>query len=84
MGNSKQDYFEKYMKLKLQSTLKLKADQLPEIDISEDVDLIELPDDLSDEQFKKFFENFRESKKRKYVNQILSLFDVEIKEIKSP
>jgi hypothetical protein len=72
------------MKLKLQSTLKLKADQLPEIDISEDVDLIELPDDLSDEQFKKFFENFRESKKRKYVNQILSLFDVEIKEIKSP
>lgn len=69
------------MKLKLQSTLRLKADKIPEIDISEDIDLIELPDNISDQDFKSFFAKFRENKKRKYIEEILSLFDVDIKEL---
>lgn len=68
------------MKLKLQGNLVLKTDADP-INIAEDVNIIDLPDTMSDAEIKKFFENFKETIKRKYAKEIFELFDVQFKEI---
>jgi hypothetical protein len=68
------------MKLKLQGNLVLKTDADP-INIAEDINIVDLPDGMSDAQIKEFFENFKETIKRKYAKQIFALFDVKFKEI---
>jgi ABC-type transporter MlaC component len=68
------------MRLKLQCTLKLKTDA-QDVPVVEDVNLIDLPDNMTDAQVKAFFESMRNNMKKKYLDQILNFFEVELKQV---
>lgn len=65
----------------LECTLRLNTEKLQE-DIAVEVIRIKLPDGLSNEKTKQFFEELRENIKRKYQAQINEYFEVILKEPK--
>ena len=67
--------------MQLECTLRLNVEKLQE-DVAVDVVRIKLPDDLADEETKKFFEELRETIKQKYQNQINQYFEVILKPVK--
>ncbi len=76
------------MKLKLNCKLKLNGatdifieNSEPGL-IAEEITLIELPNDMSDDDIKTYFENFRFEMKKRYLLQLFTFFDVELKELK--
>lgn len=68
------------MKLKLRCTLKLKPEYAP-VDIAEDINLIDINESMSEAQISVFFDSVRDGIKRKYVEEILKLFEVQLTEI---
>lgn len=68
------------MKLKLRCTLKLKSEYGP-VEIAEDINLIDINESMSEAQISVFFDSVRDEIKRKYVEEILKLFEVQLTEI---
>lgn len=66
---------------KLECILRLNAEKLQE-DIAIDLVRITLPEDLTDDQTKKLFDDLRENMKKKYQAQINEYFEVILKETK--
>ena len=77
------------MQLKLQCKLKLDK---PTTDIfiegndagviAEEINILEVPDGMSDEQVKVWFDQFKLDLMRRYTPQIFSFFKVELKQLK--
>lgn len=64
--------------MQLECTLRLNVEKLQE-DIAVDVVRITLPDNLTDDETKHFFEELREKIKLKYQKQINQYFEVILK-----
>lgn len=69
------------MKLKLECTLRLNTGEHP-IDLAQDVNIVELPDSMDDEAVTAFFNRLREGMKTKYMQHLISLLEVDIREVK--
>lgn len=50
--------------------------------IAEEINIIEIPDNLSDEGVKAYFEKFRADLMQRYANDIFSFFKVDLKQLK--
>lgn len=77
------------MKVKLDCKLKLKdptehvyIDGSSPGTIAEEINIIELPDSMSDSEIKAFFDKFRADLMQRYSNDIFSFFKVDLTQLK--